>query len=350
MSLDILQHGRAKLSFISAVGAARGKISKQVFKDVENGIESRDQLAEDLDERSAQIKQVLRKTPTYADYLAIHKWHLETTTKAAFDAFAENEDALVAELSTPSEGDSELHINDALEHPEYWKYDFHATTGGYDGHEYMGFIHGELIHKWIVDAAYGGAIFAQRANAASLAPRKTYKRILDMGCGTGYYTLALDKTFPDAEIYGIDCSQRMLEFCQRHGNREGRAWKLYHGLNEDSGFPDNHFDLVTSYILLHELPEEAMRATFAEAYRILEPGGDVMMCDAPRFAAMDPIAVWQQDDNAVREIEPFWRETASLDLAEIAKDAGFVDVKSYGVGEGKYPWIVSGRKGNSHEQ
>jgi len=44
-------------------------------------------------------------------------------------------------------------------------------------------------------------------------------------------------------------------------------------LAEDTKFPDNHFDIVTSYILHHELSEEASIQVINEAYRVLRPGG-----------------------------------------------------------------------------
>jgi hypothetical protein len=42
--------------------------------------------------------------------------------------------------------------------------------------------------------------------------------------------------------------------------------------------------------------------------------------------------------------EPFWRESASLDLATAARDAGFTQVRSEGFGGGIYPWFVYGHK------
>ena len=344
MNPKILQRGRAELSFISTMGMARSQLRKAVYDEVCAMLPNENSIPEDLDARAKTIEQLLKSSNTYANYLAVHRWHLDSTTRAAFEAFEANRTELVKELESGPSGRTRLKINPDLKQPDYWHYPFHATTGGYDGHEYMGFIHGELIHKWIVDAAYGGAMFAQRKRAASEAPRTHYSRILDMGCGTGFWTLALSRTFPDAEIWGSDCSRRMLEYAQRLGNSEGLEWNLNHVLNEDTKFASNYFDLVGSYILLHELPLSAMQEIFSEAYRILKPGGDLLMCDVTRYSVMHPIAVWQQDADSVREIEPFWRESASLDLGEVAKVAGFINVESYGMGDGNYPWIVRGRK------
>ena len=44
-------------------------------------------------------------------------------------------------------------------------------------------------------------------------------------------------------------------------------------LAENTGFPDDHFDIVTSYIIHHELPKDISKKVFDEAYRITRPGG-----------------------------------------------------------------------------
>jgi hypothetical protein len=53
----------------------------------------------------------------------------------------------------------------------------------------------------------------------------------------------------------------------------------------------------------------------AVLHHLLEPGGDMVMADVTRYEKMDPIAVWMQDSAARREVEPFWRESATRDLA-----------------------------------
>ena len=46
-----------------------------------------------------------------------------------------------------------------------------------------------------------------------------------------------------------------------------------HALGEETGFPDNYFDVVTSYLLHHEITEEATYGVIKETARILRPGG-----------------------------------------------------------------------------
>ncbi len=344
MKTSLRQRGRAELGFIAALGPVSGQLKRAVRRDIgARGLDAQT-LAADLDARNAQVETALQDSRPYQNYLTLHKWGLNNLTRAAFDAFESNRAELEPQLTAPVEGPATLDCPADLKIPGYWRNWFHNTTGGWDGHEYMGFIHGELIHRWVVGATFPGGLVAQREAAADAASRTDYRRVLDMGCGTGQYTRVLSQRFPQAEIHGTDCSLRELQYAQRIANENGWAWRLHRVANERTGLPFGSFGLVTSYVVLHEVPVSAIRETFAEAYRLLEPGGDMVMADVTRYEKMDPIAVWMQDSAARREVEPFWRQSASLDLAAAATEAGFVDAESYGIGVMNYPWIVRGRK------
>ena len=73
-------------------------------------------------------------------------------------------------------------------------------------------------------------------------------------------------------------------------------------------------------------------------------GGQVLMTDIRPYRDRDELDIWQQEFNAVNGGEPYWREAALLNLADLATEHGFVDAKSYGLGEMHYPWVTLATK------
>jgi ubiquinone/menaquinone biosynthesis C-methylase UbiE len=94
-----------------------------------------------------------------------------------------------------------------------------------------------------------------------------------MGCGIGQLTVALKERFPDAEEWGIDAGAPMLRYGHMRAVRLGVGVNFSQRMAEDTQFPDNHFDLVTSYLLHHEVPVEVTLKIIAEVQRITRPGG-----------------------------------------------------------------------------
>ena len=338
---DLRQRGRASMDFLVNLSRSLKDVSTRVEKDLSEAVADPEALPEDLDERDAVINDLTRGSAALRAQSLIGDWHSRQHGVIATEAFEELGDGFTADLRALDAGRTTLTIDPDFKAPDYWEgVNFHRTEGGWSGHPYQGFIHGEIIHRKMLNALFPGGIFKQRREIAAKAPRDHYDRILDMGCSSGHFTLALAEVYPDAEIYGVELSLQMLEHLRRVGNAGGHAWKLYQRPAEATGFDDNMFDLVGSYILLHEIPAPIVRAVFEEAFRVLKPGGDMVMSDATRFADLDKISEWRADRSARYGGEPYWRETARLDLAEIARSAGFEDVKA----EGKYPHYVIGRK------
>ncbi len=348
MSIDyqIRQRGRASIDFIADLGMQAGAgYTPKYFKHLNQIGLGGDGLAEDLDERIAQVNEKLAGFPAFQLTNLVGDFLGDQHGRIAAEAFEEIHEDIDPLIKLAYEGPTELHKNPDLEVPRYWKgVEFHRTTGGWDGHPHMGFVHGELIHKTYVAKNYPGDIFAQRGEIARMARKDQYNRIVEFGTSSGHYTVPLQEAYPEAEIWGCDLSLEMLEHAARVANSNGWAWKLHRVAAEDTGFESESFDLATSFILLHELPASAIRNIFKEAFRILEPGGDLIFSDVRPFWDMDRLTEWRAYFLAVYGGEPYWRESATLDLAEVAREAGFEEAKTFGLGDNHYPWVTTARK------
>lgn len=343
MQLDtplLRQRGRASVDFLTHLGMAAGPVREAVARDIAAVLPDPAALPDDLDARSAEMNRLLAHSDAYGAQTLMGDWHSRHHGPVATAAFEEIEPELLPALTAPTNGPAQLHLDPDLIPPDYWDGVHFHRTANWDGHQHMGYIHGEIIHRKMVDKLYPGGIFKQRRAVAAMPPRDDYARILEMGTSSGHFTSALAEVYPQAEITGIDLSPRMLEHAWRTANSRGLAWKLYQRDAADTGFADASFDLVTSYIVLHEMPEAAIRDMFAEAFRVLEPGGDMIMSDVTRYADLDKLSVWKADRSASLGGEPHWRASASLDLGAIARAAGFAEVTAAGT----YPHVVQGRK------
>lgn len=332
--------GQSTFDFLNGVVVGLGDVSKKVDAAFAQQCTVDGDFLTDIDANARRIEKQLGTHRVFRVSQLVGDWHARNHGPVAIDAFEQIEPELRPAMVAAEHGPASLTLDPDAVPPAYWdKVAFHRT-GAWDSHPDMGYIHGELVHKGMVAKLMGSDILAQRKQTAARAPRRDYADILDMGCSSGHFTNALQLVFPDARIVGVDLSPRMLEHAWRVANLHGWAWELHQADAQHTGFADASFDLAASYILLHEIPAETIRGVFAEAFRVLRPGGDMIMADVPRYGDMDALAIWKADRAARFGGEPHWRESAQVDLAAVARDAGFVEVTT----SGPFPYVVQGHK------
>ena len=118
-----------------------------------------------------------------------------------------------------------------------------------------------------------------RGTLIQLAAPTPGENVFDVGCGTGTLAIAMAPNVSPGKVHGIDASPQMIEVANEKSAKAGLDIDFRVALIEAIPFPDHFFDLVTSSLMLHHLPDDLKRTGLAEIRRVLKPGG--------RFLAMD---------------------------------------------------------------
>jgi len=159
-----------------------------------------------------------------------------------------------------------------------------------------------------------------RLFVASAIPRRPYRRIVDLGCGFGKSTWPLKKAYPEAEVIGIDLAAPCLELAVQRAGLQGLDIRFRQADAARTGLEPAGADLVTATMLIHELPLDELTAVFAEAARLLAPGGLLRILDFQYTG--DPLRDLAMTEHGVRNNEPFMPPMMSADTAAMAEAAG----------------------------
>jgi SAM-dependent methyltransferase len=107
-----------------------------------------------------------------------------------------------------------------------------------------------------------------------------FKKALEIGCGVG--TDGLEITRRGADYTAIDVSSVSLELAEKNFQLNGERGTFLNASAEEIPFPDDNFDVIYSWGVLHHTPD--MGKALREVRRVLTPGGNFCIMLYNRFS------------------------------------------------------------------
>lgn len=103
-------------------------------------------------------------------------------------------------------------------------------------------------------------------------------RIVDVGCGCGWSSLALARAYPDASVLGVDVDQPSVDAARAAAAAEGLSERVQFVVAEAEALPDTPpFDAAFAFECLHDMPRPV--EVLAAIRRAVRPEGPVVIMD-----------------------------------------------------------------------
>jgi ubiquinone/menaquinone biosynthesis C-methylase UbiE len=209
--------------------------------------------------------------------------------------------------------------------------------------------------KWGITFGTAGQGVVVTKLRKALGADALFERGLEIGAGTGYFSLNLLQAGVIGEAVCTDISRGMLDELGRTAARLGVQVTTARCDAQELPFADDTFDLVFGHAVLHHLPD--LDAAFREFRRVLRPGGRIAFCGepsaygdrlagVPKRAALRMAPAWRRLVGAGARVEEFSSEGEAVEhglehvvdvhaftpreLQGFAARAGFDDVRVSG--------------------
>jgi ubiquinone/menaquinone biosynthesis C-methylase UbiE len=211
---------------------------------------------------------------------------------------------------------------DKQRYPAYYRRTFHWQTDGYFS------AHSAEVYELGVELLFRGTADVMRRQIIPPVTRFVRAaggarpiRLLDVACGTGRTLHQIARAHPDLRFYGVDLSPAYVQLARKRLTDLAEVALAVENA-EALPFADATFDIATSVYLFHELPRNARRNVAREMFRVVRPGGLLVVEDSAQLTESAEIAA------ALRSFpgefhEPFYADYLQDDLAALLREVGF---------------------------
>ena len=217
------------------------------------------------------------------------------------------------------------------DYPNYYLQNFHHQTDGYLSK------HSAEIYDLQVEILFNGTADPMRRRVLAPLKRGLKKfssleskkiKVLDIATGTGRTLQQIQSALPEVELYGLDLSGSYLKQASKYlSSRNGDLVQLTKGNAEKMPYSSNNFQALTCVFLFHELPRDARQNVLNECFRLLEPGGTLILADSIQIEDSPKFIPIMENFHKIFH-EPFYRDYIIDDINLRLEDSGFTSISS----------------------
>ena len=138
--------------------------------------------------------------------------------------------------------------------------------------------------------------------------------LIDIGCGSGGFLCAVQKCFPDIQLNALDLSEEMVRETQE---RLGPSAVAIVGDSERMPLESEQYEIVTCNMSIHHYPHA--QDAVNEMYRILKPGGTLLLNDMDCASPIRALANWAFPRLPGGEVKMYTRR----EITQMIQEAGF---------------------------
>jgi ubiquinone/menaquinone biosynthesis C-methylase UbiE len=149
------------------------------------------------------------------------------------------------------------------------------------GHDHADGSGGHIVRPRLYECVSTLCLLGRRTRVfdglAVLSGAAAGDRALDVGCGTGALTRSMARAVgPTGAIVGVDPSEPVIAYARK----ASPAHCTFHVTGGEAvPEPDASFDVAVSSLAIHHIPIELRPQAFREMYRVLRPGGGLLIAD-----------------------------------------------------------------------
>tara|TARA_Y100001935_G_scaffold227032_1_gene205090 strand:+ start:2132 stop:3187 length:1056 start_codon:yes stop_codon:yes gene_type:complete len=217
------------------------------------------------------------------------------------------------------------------DYPNYYLRNFHHQTDGYlsDFSASIYDLQVEILFNGTADSMRRRILKPLKEGLSTFHERKTNNvKLLDIATGSGRTLKQLRASFPKNKILGLDLSDSYLKEASRYiADLEGDLIELIKANAESLPFEDNSLQAISCVYLFHELPRTVREKVLREIFRVLEPGGVLVLADSiqindsPKFISI-------MEGFYKNFHEPFYCDYIKDDIDTKMSEIGFNNINS----------------------